>query len=515
MLAELDEPITSTSSTSSAAPTMNDSDFAEIMGGDDAPPTSSEVTVEPEPTAAPVSVAPEAAAVPAASDPSSADLDDAALKSSFVDLSLSRDTSEYEDKEAADASPSPVDVPAPAPVPVVPKEEDSEPLDVPFAEIAVSDPVKQGEGMNAFISYKITTRIVPPRHASDQQPRTFSVVRRFKDFEWLQAELTEKFPGVFVPPLPEKQLVVGRFSQEFIESRRRLLEKFLMRVSQHEDLRFSSDLKSFLEASDQQFEGFKQARKRSDSKGLMSMFSDLSAAVSNTITAKSIQNRPKSPADLFFEDFETYVNTLEQQLTALHKHTEKLVARLKDTASGLFEFGLSLTMLSQCEASSAPSLAQALTQVGGTADKLSVLCYEEVEKESLNFEEPVRDYLRVITGIKEALKSRNNAIVSMMQAESNAQTKRAKLTKLMQTAPPTSDKVQSAEREVEEAERRLGSAKLQLERLSITLTKEIRRFREEKEKDIKHLISDMVRMQVDHATKVQAAWAALVPALEE
>eukprot|EP00965_Chrysotila_dentata_P056599 1877839-Pleurochrysis_carterae.AAC.1 len=32
----------------------------------------------------------------------------------------------------------------------------------------------------------------------------FSVNRRFRDFDWLHAQLGLKFPGAIVPPLPEK-----------------------------------------------------------------------------------------------------------------------------------------------------------------------------------------------------------------------------------------------------------------------------------------------------------------------
>lgn len=54
--------------------------------------------------------------------------------------------------------------------------------------------------------------------------RRFSVIRRYSDFVWLSDQLAKDVPGSIVPPLPEKA-VVGRFSAEFVESRRRLLEK--------------------------------------------------------------------------------------------------------------------------------------------------------------------------------------------------------------------------------------------------------------------------------------------------
>ena len=45
--------------------------------------------------------------------------------------------------------------------------------------------------------------------------------------------------------------MVGRFSEDFVDSRRRLLEKFLNRVAVHDLLRESEVFKQFLEASEE------------------------------------------------------------------------------------------------------------------------------------------------------------------------------------------------------------------------------------------------------------------------
>jgi hypothetical protein len=37
------------------------------------------------------------------------------------------------------------------------------------------------------------------------------VIRRYSDFEWLHDRLAEKYKGIFIPPLPEKN-VVGKMA---------------------------------------------------------------------------------------------------------------------------------------------------------------------------------------------------------------------------------------------------------------------------------------------------------------
>ena len=54
------------------------------------------------------------------------------------------------------------------------------------------------------------------------------VIRRYSDFEWLRRILSNLFPASVIPPIPKKNKLGGdRFNEEFLEKRRRTLEKFL------------------------------------------------------------------------------------------------------------------------------------------------------------------------------------------------------------------------------------------------------------------------------------------------
>ena len=67
--------------------------------------------------------------------------------------------------------------------------------------IAVSDPVKQGEGLKAHISYKINTKTDLPEFDMSQ----FSVIRRYSDFVWLISQLSSSTPVLpnTVTPVPQ------------------------------------------------------------------------------------------------------------------------------------------------------------------------------------------------------------------------------------------------------------------------------------------------------------------------
>ncbi|MEQ2200068.1 sorting nexin-2, partial [Xenoophorus captivus] len=112
-----------------------------------------------------------------------------------------------------------------------------------------------GDGMNAYMAYKVTTKLPKLLKGSEVflslsvlsqtsmslfKQRDFSVKRRFSDFLGLHSKLASKYLhiGYIVPPAPEKSIVgmtkvkVGKEDQssnEFVEKRRSALERKVSR----------------------------------------------------------------------------------------------------------------------------------------------------------------------------------------------------------------------------------------------------------------------------------------------
>ncbi len=97
-------------------------------------------------------------------------------------------------------------------------------------DITVSDPVKQGEGVSAFVAYRVLTKTTHPAYSRP----TSEVRRRYSHFSWLHQQLAEKHKGCIVPPLPEKSAVQKfQMSTEFIDARRRALQVRCCVVARH------------------------------------------------------------------------------------------------------------------------------------------------------------------------------------------------------------------------------------------------------------------------------------------
>ena len=93
----------------------------------------------------------------------------------------------------------------------------------PSYSCTLSSP-RKGEkfkGLKSFTSYQLT-----PSFSGLQ------VSRRYKRFDWLHKQLMGKFTMLAIPPLPDKQ-VLGRYEEEFIDHRMKLLQGFVDRICSH------------------------------------------------------------------------------------------------------------------------------------------------------------------------------------------------------------------------------------------------------------------------------------------
>ncbi|KAF9157287.1 hypothetical protein DFQ26_008900, partial [Actinomortierella ambigua] len=126
---------------------------------------------------------------------------------------------------------------------------------VPLFRVRVHDPVTRRKmvGMQEYTVFQVTSTFT--------QGVSVTVERRYSQFEWLYTRLLNKFGALILPVLPEKQYS-GRFSDEFIEKRRRALERFLNRLVRHPIIRYSDMMTHFLGCSDDN--EWKRAEKRFD-----------------------------------------------------------------------------------------------------------------------------------------------------------------------------------------------------------------------------------------------------------
>lgn len=78
-----------------------------------------------------------------------------------------------------------------------------------FIDISIQESQKVGDGMGAYLAYKVITRTNIPIF----KKKTMCVMRRFSDFLGLHDKLIEKYQrtGRIIPPAPEKSVIGNTF----------------------------------------------------------------------------------------------------------------------------------------------------------------------------------------------------------------------------------------------------------------------------------------------------------------
>mmetsp|Transcript_5182 Transcript_5182/g.12009 ORF Transcript_5182/g.12009 Transcript_5182/m.12009 type:complete len:431 (-) Transcript_5182:107-1399(-) len=359
-------------------------------------------------------------------------------------------------------------------------------------EVHVSDPTKQGTGMQAFVSYNVTSKTSLQQYRNPEN----TVPRRYNHFVWLHAQLTEEFPCCFIPVLPDKSGInpmFNRFQEDFVEGRKIALEQYLGRLARHPVIQSSKPLQTFFEG-DESLMRLPEEKKPSFFGGIL----------------KELSVAPKVPrvSDEEFDAMRLYVRELEGQLAELHKFLERLVRRRKDLASSLAELGLTLITLAGHEGQSGGEEAgKAFTDLGSCCDHLAISLQQQSNDEAKKALMVVDDWLRVVRGAKEAIKRRGeqggNTVLLRQEVD--------RKTKLLATG--NGGKQGVTESDVMELSRKVEESARKCETLSERVRSEMEAMKRQKSAELRSMLCGFVRVQVQYGSEVQKSWERVLPSL--
>eukprot|EP00079_Xenopus_tropicalis_P012205 XP_002938918.1 PREDICTED: sorting nexin-1 [Xenopus tropicalis] len=384
------------------------------------------------------------------------------------------------------------------------EEEEQEQEDQFDVKISVTDPEKIGDGMNAYVVYRVTTQTNLLMFKS----KHFTVKRRFSDFLGLYEKLSEKHSqnGFIIAPPPEKSLIgmtkvkVGKedsSSAEFLERRRAALERYLQRIVSHPTLLQDPDVRDFLEKDELPRAVSTQALSGA---GLLKMFNRATDAV-NKMTIKM------NESDAWFEDKFQEVECEEQHLRKLHTVVETLVNHRKELALNTALFAKSLAMLGSSEDNTA--LSRALSQLAEVEEKIEQLHQEQANSDFFLLAELLADYIRMLSAVRGVFDQRMKTWQRWQDAQAILQKKRENEARLLWANKP--DKLQQAKDEITEWESRVTQYERDFERISVTVRKEVTRFEKEKSKDFKSHIVKYLETLLNSQHKLVKYWEAFLP----
>ncbi|KAK1328844.1 hypothetical protein QTO34_011013 [Cnephaeus nilssonii] len=220
--------------------------------------------------------------------------------------------------------------------------------------ITVDDPESHVTTIETFITYRVATQTSRGEFDSSE----FEVRRRYQDFLWLKGRLEEAHPTLIVPPLPEKFVVKGmveRFNDDFIETRRRALNKFLNRIADHPTLTFSEDFKVFLTAQAGELSAY-----RKQGPGLLSKVGQTVRAVA--LSMRGVRSRPEE-----FTEMNDFIEAFSQKMNLIDKISQRIYKEEREYFDEMKEYGPIHALWSESEEDLADTL-------GGVASCLDRCC---------------------------------------------------------------------------------------------------------------------------------------------
>lgn len=136
------------------------------------------------------------------------------------------------------------------------KPEDGSPVEdetLKFPTVSIDEDQDKEEVEGLF--KKRMYRIVIGHNKSE----SVTIIRRFKDFEWLYAWLKADFPQCVVPRLPEKNPIsmTSYIWKEFLATRKHLLEFFVWKILSHKKLSSSVHFERFKTIDSSEFQSIK------------------------------------------------------------------------------------------------------------------------------------------------------------------------------------------------------------------------------------------------------------------
>ncbi|KAF8058870.1 SNX1 [Scenedesmus sp. PABB004] len=436
------------------------------------------------------------------------------------------------------AAAAPTAAPAPAPAP---NGGAAAPAAGPSAfEITVADPVKQGEGVSAYVSYKVRTRTSLPQY---NRPAA-EVIRRFRDFAHLEAQLGERHRGAIVPPLPEKNAVQKfQMAGEFIEERRAALQVFLNRVAAHPVLSKSAELQLFLEATEDTWAVEMARAQVPRAPAARRARAPRRAAPRRAAPRRAAPRPPRAPRrapqaaaagagaggaggpkkrledavgwikglgaaassivggggravdaaeDPEYVKVRDYLLALESHLAEAHRQAARLTTKEAELGEATLEFGQALERLGRLEEG---NVSEAFAQVSARAGELVAARRKGCEALGARFEAPLKEAVRSVRSATAVCNDRALALGAHLAAKQDLDAKKVRWAKLRGTPGSPPEKLAEAEREVSEAEARLRDSRVAYEELVAVMTEELNRWQKERAADMSALLRDFALAQ--------------------
>uniref|UniRef100_A0A158R3R3 PX domain-containing protein n=1 Tax=Syphacia muris TaxID=451379 RepID=A0A158R3R3_9BILA len=375
-------------------------------------------------------------------------------------------------------------------------------------EISIKYYEKRGEGMNAYIVYKVVTKAENVLNFANKE---YEVWRRFSDFLGLHEKLMEKYfhKGIMVPPPPEKSLTAltktimnhsgdEHITHDFAERRSRALQRFCIRIARHPKLVSDNDFRDFLVVAAPLPKATSTAALSSAS--VKRMFKNF-----GEVFSKMAYHMDEN--DRWFENAQQQMEDMEQTLTKLLRAVEMIGSNRHELASGTELFSKALSMLASCEENT--GLSRVLSHLTETQEKVSHWHVNQSELDHALLIEVIQEQLSYLMVMKELFFERVKVWQNWQTAQQNLSKKREQkaryeLARKMDRVAQMRDELTNAEQQVDDVEREFAE-------VSKVIRGEYERYLSERKADIHSMFVKYVEGLLETQKVLLQQWERFAP----
>jgi len=247
-------------------------------------------------------------------------------------------------------------------------------------------------------------------------------------------------------------------------------------------------------------------KKEEEKKGFFASLTSTFSVVSSTVTGVTATVQEIDP---WFNDQKDYLNNLDQNLTIMQTRSNAHSRKKQELMTSFTDFSHSASQLSATEAGHDELLAQGWSKLSEVTGQMATIQGELALSEFDTFESSIKDYMLLVKAAKELLENRNYALLKYQTLEADTKAKQEKVAKSVGSGkgPLTT--------ELQQAQTAEADQKVVFEKLSKEIRQELDTFKSKKGREIRKVMSELVRQNMDAQLRVVGLWKEVLQDLEE
>eukprot|EP01118_Nematostelium_gracile_P019698 TRINITY_DN922_c0_g1_i3.p1 TRINITY_DN922_c0_g1~~TRINITY_DN922_c0_g1_i3.p1 ORF type:complete len:283 (+),score=76.89 TRINITY_DN922_c0_g1_i3:358-1206(+) len=235
-----------------------------------------------------------------------------------------------------------------------------------------------------------------------------------------------------------------------------------------------------------------QVKKQNSSGGLFSFLGSSIETISNNFGSYS-------EPDQWFDAKRNYYNSFESHLTSLAKATSQIIAKQRELTVATNEFATVSSLLAASEADQDAWVSASFNRLSDVMSQVVVLDERLANEETEQFEDHLRDHIRILGAVKEMLEGRTTKLATYQSMTKQLDLKKEKLSKLKGANP-------KMEKEIEEYQARVEEAKNDFQQISELVKDELNRFEASKLQEFKNLLAKLCQININHGLVALDQW---------